>query len=221
MPREGCDKVIESTKAMRKNSAFHHIKAFGVIDMDYRTEDEIKALKKSGIELLKVAEVENILCVPELLEIVANNLRFDYEEIYQKVLDFVIDIISKNLEDQCSKRSSAEIEFKLKMFNAKAKGKEQLSLALKELCHSINISDIYDKNLAIYNQIIQKKDYKKALLYYNNKGLSKLISKFFNMLPEGYSSYIISLLFAENREKIISALKQYAPIIDPTANRSK
>ncbi len=56
------------------NSAFYHINAFGVIDMDYRTEDEIKALKKSGIEPLKVAEIENLLCVPELLEVVANNL---------------------------------------------------------------------------------------------------------------------------------------------------
>ncbi|NES71705.1 MAG: hypothetical protein F6K24_44140 [Okeania sp. SIO2D1] len=208
--------MIESTKAMRKNSAFHHIKAFGVIDMDYRTEDEIKALKKSGIKPLDIAEVENILCVPELLAIVANNLRFDYEEIYQEVLDCVIDKISENLEDQCSKRSSAEIEFKLNMFNGKAKGKDQLSLALKGLCDSIDVSKIYDKNLEIYNQIIQEKNYKKALLYYNNKGLSKEISKFFKMHSDRYSSYIIWLLSSENREEIISALKEYAPIIDPT-----
>ncbi|NES65545.1 MAG: AAA family ATPase [Okeania sp. SIO2D1] len=214
VPRGSCDKVIESTKAMRDNSEFHHIKAFGVIDMDYRTEDEIKALKKSGIKPLNVAEIENILCVPELLEIVANNLGFNYEEIEQEVLDFVIDIISKNIEYQCSKRSSAEIEFKLNMFDAKAKGKDQLSVALKGLCNSINISDIYDKNLAIYNQIIQEKDYKKALLYYNNKGLSKSISKFFEV--RDYSNHIIRLLSTENKEKIISALKQYAPIIDPT-----
>ncbi|NEN89599.1 MAG: AAA family ATPase [Okeania sp. SIO3H1] len=212
VPRGGCDKVIESTKAMRKNSAFHHIKAFGVIDMDYRTEDEIKALKKSAIELLKVAEVENILCVPELLEIVANNQGFDYKKIYQQVLDFVINKISENLEDQCSKRSSAEIEFKLNMFNTKAKGKDQLSVALKDLCDSIDVSKIYDKNLEIYNQIIQEKDYKKALFYYNNKGLSKEISKFFDL--RDYSNHIIRLLSTENREKIISALKQYAPILD-------
>ncbi|NEP39968.1 MAG: DUF4435 domain-containing protein [Okeania sp. SIO2G4] len=212
VPRGGCDKVIESTKAMRDNSEFHHIKAFGVIDMDYRTEDEIKALKKSGIKPLNVAEIENILCVPELLEIVANNQGFDYKKIYQQVLDFVINKISENLEDQCSKRSSAEIEFKLNMFNTKAKGKDQLSVALKDLCDSIDVSKIYDKNLEIYNQIIQEKNYKKALLYYNNKGLSKSISKFFEV--RDYSNHIIRLLSTENREKIISALKQYAPILD-------
>ncbi|NEO56507.1 MAG: hypothetical protein F6K54_27570 [Okeania sp. SIO3B5] len=48
------------------------------------------------------------------------------------------------------------------MFNAKAKGKDELSVALKNLCDSIKISKIYDKNLEIYNQIIQEKNYQKA-----------------------------------------------------------
>ncbi len=213
MPRGGCDKVIESTKAIRGNSALHHVDAFGIIDMDYRSQDEINALKASGIFLLNVAEVENILCVPELLEIVASSLKRDFKEVYQQVSNCVINWVSKNLEDQVSKRSASEIEFKLNMFDAKAKGESGLAIALNSLVESIDVNKIYNDNLTLYKDIIEIRDYKKALLFYNNKGLAKLISRFFEFQPDGYVNHIVRLLSTEHKETIVRGLKNYAPNI--------
>ncbi|HBE17905.1 MAG TPA: ABC transporter ATP-binding protein [Cyanobacteria bacterium UBA11149] len=213
MPSGGCEKVIESTKAMRGNPALHHVDAFGIVDMDYRSEDEIKALKKYGIFPLNVAEVENILCVPELLNVVASRLELNYKAVYQEVSDFVINEISKNLEDQVSKRSASEIEFKLNMFDAKAKGEDALSKALKSLTDSIDVNKIYNNNLNLYKNITDNMDYGKALLFYNNKGLSKMISRFFHFNTGEYGKYIVRLLSTEHKDAIISGLKKYAPNI--------
>jgi hypothetical protein len=213
MPRGGCDKVIESTKAIRGNSALHHVEAFGIIDMDYRSQDEINALKASGIFPLNVAEVENILCVPELLQVVASCLALEPQRVYQEISNFVINILSTNLEDQVSKRSASEIEFKLNMFDAKAQGEAGLATDLKSLITSIDVNKIYNDNLNLYQSTIATMDYRKALLFYNNKGLYKMISRFFGLSPGEYGSYIVRLLSTEHKDAIVSGLKNYAPTI--------
>lgn len=213
IPRGGCEKVIESTKSMRGNSALHHVDAFGIIDRDYRSENEINALRTFCIFPLDVAEVENILCVQELLKLVATHLELEPQEIYQKVSDFVIDIVSRNLEDQVSKRSASEIEFKLNKFDAKAQGEADLTTALNSLVNSIDVKKIYNDNLNLYQNIITSRNYKEALTFYNNKGLSKIISSCFGLNSKEYGNYIVRLLSTKHKDAIISGLKNYAPTI--------
>lgn len=216
IPRGGCGKVIESTKAMRGNSALHHVEAFGIIDRDYRPQNEIDALSASGIFPLNVAEVENILCVPELIRLVATNLELDPQNIYQKVSEFVIDKVSTNLDEQVSKRSASEIKFKLNMFDARAQGEAGLTTALNLLITCIDVKKIYEDNLNLYQNILTEKNYKDALLFYNNKGLPRLISCFFGLncgRDENYEKYIVRLLSTRHKDAIVSGLKNYAPTI--------
>jgi hypothetical protein len=228
MPRGGCEKVIESTKAMRNNSSLHHVTAFGIIDMDYRTQTEIDSLEKSGIFPLKVAEVENLLCVPEILVTVAQRLAQDSQEVCQRALDFLINILQQELEDQTLRRSASEIRFKLSSFSLKQKeednsNKENKSVQvsketlLKEkftsLVNSVNVNKIYNYNLDLYTEVINTKDYKKALLLYNNKGLSKRISRIFGYNDGEYRNLVVRLLSTELRDAIVSGLKNYTPMI--------
>lgn len=213
IPRGGCEKVIESTKSMRGNSALHHVEAFGIIDRDYRSQNEVDALRASGIFPLNVAEVENILCVPELIQLVATYLKLDPQSIYQEVSDYVINHVCKNREYQVSKRSASEIEFKLNMFDAKAQGEAGLTTALNLLVDSIDVKKIYNDNINLYQDIITNGNYEKALLFYNNKGLSKMISSFFSLNSGGYGDLIVRLLSTEHKDAIISGLKNYAPTI--------
>lgn len=213
VPRGSYSKVIESTKAMRNNPSLHHVEAFGLIDVDYRSLEEIASLKESSIFALNVAEVENMFCVKEVLDVVARCLAKDVQETYQKVSEFVIKLFAENLEDQVSKRSISEIEFKLNMFDTKARGKAQLSQALISLTNSIKTDEIYDKNLDLYQEVIKKNDYEKALFLYNNKGLSKMISRYLELQSEGYRNFVLRLLSTEYKNDIVSGLKKYAPVV--------
>lgn len=211
VPRGGCEKVIESTKAMRGNSSLHHVDAFGLIDMDYRSQEEVNYLKSSGIFPLNVAEVENIICVKEILDIVAKCLAKNLQDTYNQVVEFVIQKLVEEHEIQVSRRSASEIEFKLNMFNTKARGKAELRASLSSLISSIDIENIYNKNLTAYQEIIANNDYKKALLFYNNKGLSKMISSPLGLKPGEYREFVLRLLTTEYKDAIVAGLKKYAP----------
>ena len=215
IPCDGCEKVIEATKAMRGNSALHHVEAFGIIDMDYRLQNQIDSLSGYNIFALNVAEIENILCVPELLQVVARHLNFNNPSyLCQKIEDFVIKKLEENLQNQVAKRSASEIQFKLNKFNAK-KSKEKTSLVktFDDLVASIDVCEIYENNLSLYESIISSKDYKKALLVYNQKNLHTMISPFFDLQSEGYLKQILRLLSGERRNDIVSALKEYTPTL--------
>lgn len=49
VPCGGCSNVIAQTKAMKANPQLHHLKCYGIIDRDYRSEYEIEKLKEEGI----------------------------------------------------------------------------------------------------------------------------------------------------------------------------
>jgi hypothetical protein len=216
MPCGGCEKVIEATKAMRGNSdLYHDVEAFGIIDMDYRPPNQIDSLRNSNIFALNVAEIENIFCVPELLEVVASYLNFDNSsDICQQIADFVIDKLEKDLQNQVAKRSASEIQFKLNKFNAKeSKEKTSLGKVFNNLVASIDVDEIYEKNLKLYKDIISSKDYKEALLVYKQENLHTMISPFFDLKSNGYLKLILRLLSSDRKNDIVAALKKYTPTL--------
>lgn len=71
IPRGSCSQVIQSVKALKTNSQFHHLDVYGVIDRDRRLQAEITKLEQDSIYVLEVAEVENLFCTEEVLKIVS------------------------------------------------------------------------------------------------------------------------------------------------------
>ena len=59
IPCGGCQEVIRLVKAKRTYEKLNAINVYGIVDRDFRTEDEISALRGDGIYCLDVAEVEN------------------------------------------------------------------------------------------------------------------------------------------------------------------
>lgn len=116
VPRGGCEKVIESTKAVRENPSLHHLQAFGIIDNDYRTAEEINALRDAGIYTINVAEVENLFCIEPILRIVAGNQHLDANTTIAAVTTFIIGCLTAEFETQITNRAEREIQFRLNAY---------------------------------------------------------------------------------------------------------
>lgn len=84
VPCGSCTAVISRTKAMNNSSQLHNFKCYGIIDRDYRTEYEINSYKKDNIFTLKVAEVENLFLVEEVLEEINRILLLMIKNILKK-----------------------------------------------------------------------------------------------------------------------------------------
>lgn len=70
-PTGGCDQVIRAVTGLRASQSHHWLNARGVVDGDWRTEDERSSLHARGILALPVSEVENLYYSDAVMNAVA------------------------------------------------------------------------------------------------------------------------------------------------------
>ncbi|EGX6882138.1 DUF4435 domain-containing protein, partial [Campylobacter coli] len=120
-----CEKVIQYTKAFNDQSALHGFKAYGIIDRDYRSQNEINALMNKDINVLKVAEVENLF----LLEciVLAVLKQSGRENKFEEIKNYLFEEKFKNcLEKQILENLKSEIKHKLNTIDINLKTSDKI-----------------------------------------------------------------------------------------------
>lgn len=209
IPRGSCSQVIQSVKALKANTQLHHMQVYGIIDRDRRVPVEIQKLEQDSIFVLAVAEVENLFCVKEILQIVSNRLARDANADFQAVSDTIFSRLQSELETQVSLRVASEIKFQLNMFDEKQKGPAALTSALQLLANGIDVGAIYAQALTEFNAAISSKDFESLLSLYNRKSLSSQASGALGLANGGLPEMVVRLAKGECRDEIANALKKY------------
>ena len=120
VPRQSCEKVVEATKSMSGLSGLHNLSVRGLVDRDRRGDEEIAALRGAGVLVADVAEVENLLCLPEVLEAVAKHLTCpDVPTAKAAAEGDVLAEMAKAIDQQALSHALAEIQFRLNGFGPK------------------------------------------------------------------------------------------------------
>ncbi|RIV23481.1 DUF4435 domain-containing protein [Fibrisoma montanum] len=104
-PVGGCEEVIDATKTFNGLNYFHHLVAKGIVDRDRRTDDEIRRLQDRKVEVLQLAEIENLFLIEEVVKAVANHMHKDAEAVFQHVKSKVLAAFSQDLEAQVIERT--------------------------------------------------------------------------------------------------------------------
>lgn len=172
-------------------------------------QEEIQALEKSGIYALEVAEVENLFCVPEVLEVVSSQLARDPSEDFNNVSKFIFSKMQSELETQISLRAAAEIKHKLNLFDEKAKGEAGLDSALSSLVENIDVNSIYNESRTLLETIVENKDYLELLRVYNRKSMSSQISKHLGLTGGSLAELVVRLACGQKAEEISQAIRPY------------
>lgn len=209
IPRGSCSQVIQSVKALKANPQIHHLEVYGIIDRDRRVLAEITKLEQDSIYVLNVAEVENLFCVKEVLEIVSNRLARDPVADFQEVSNTVFSRLQGELDTQVSLRASSEIKFQLNMFNDGQKGAPAIDAALQSLISSIDVNKIYLAAKALYVNVLQTKNYGELLALFNRKSLSSQVSTALGLANGSLPETVVRLAKGECKENITNALKPY------------
>lgn len=211
-PRASCEQVILSTRALRQAVQFHHLHVHGIIDRDRRHDREIANLKRDGIEVLEVAEVENLFCIPEVLKLVAQHLELPVDETLHKARNFVLGRLKGELENQISSHVADEIKFRLNVFDTKKRGAEELKAELESRTRDINVDSIYEETRRQFEEVIQNQDYIGALKLFNRKGLSQELSSFFGIkkLPD----FVLRMVQRAKPQEWTQAFTEYIPNLE-------
>lgn len=209
IPSGSCTEVISTVKALKSSGQLHHLDVYGIIDRDRRVENEIESLKNNSIYTLEVAEVENLFCVPEMIEIVSVRLGRNPDEDSDAVASFVINKLQLELKKQVSLHVASEIKFQLNCFNDKATGKDNLEIALSSLTNDIKVARIYSEKEALFTEAIESSDYLKLLKIYNRKSLASQISGIIGLQKDELARTVLRFANSESREEVKQALKPY------------
>ena len=178
-PVETCKDVINFTKAFNKipNTV---AKAYGIIDRDFHSEDQLEKLKQQNVFSYGVAEIENLFLLPDDITGFAKykNEECDIEDIETRILNK----FEQDKQTQISQYVSSAINayFKASHISVGNK-KEEVEQNFQNFMSEVDINKLFNERESYINDVIANKKYKKAIMLYNNKGLHSVIEKYFNM----------------------------------------
>lgn len=213
IPRAGCDKVIESTKALKTNDTIHHLNAFGIIDSDYKEEEEKLVLLNHGIFTIPVAEIESLFCIEPVLRIIAEHLELDPNQKVDEVIDYLCNALSSEFDVQVSSKTAKIVEYKLGAYSKEGNNLEGVEKGLQTTLARIDVPTIYASTQAKYQEAIDERNLQKLLLIYNRKSLPDRISGIFGLGTGQYGNLLVRLLKGSKKTELIDALRQVLPHI--------
>lgn len=214
IPRGGGDKVIESTKALRGNPNIHHLNAYGLIDSDYKEEEEKLALLAHKVHTIPVAEIESLFCTQPILRIIAEHLELDADQKVIEVVDFLCNSLNAEFDVQVSSKVEKIVEYKLGAYSKEGHNQVGLESGLQTTLGRIDIPAIYAATVSVYREAIDQRDLQKLLLIYNRKSLPDRISPIFGLGNGQYGKLLIRLLKGSRKDELIAALQQNLPAIN-------
>ena len=161
-----------------------------------------------AVEKLR-AEVENLFCAKEVLEIISNRIARNPATDFQTVSNNIFTKLQSELDTQVSLRTSSEVKFQLNMFDANQKGANDINGALQSLIANIDVNQIYSDIHALYSSVVQNNDYEQLLALYNRKSLSSQVSNSLGLANGSLPETVIRLIRSDCKESITNALKPY------------
>ena len=215
VPCGGCSQVIRNTKAFASTAGLHDLKAYGLIDRDFRSEENLCALEHDGIYCLKVAEIENLFLVEPLLRIVANRFACnDIEKVVGNVKDYVVyERFEKQLGRQVCQATISSLKEKLSGVEICPDDIDGISSSFREAIAFLSPDEELEKQRERFTSALNSNDYDAILGLLNEKGVAKSIGHFFGISDKDYCSKVITMISGNNGEEILNAIKPYVPTL--------
>lgn len=203
--------VIEYTKAMNGNNQLHHLKAYGIIDRDFRTEMELRYLNSQNVYAIEIAEVENLFCIEEVLVAINEHFAFDTVDRIEKAKEYVIeDRFNKQLNQQIAKAVTTQVKYKLATFDVSGTSVDDIKIKINSLDEFVDFDFLSNEISNKFLNILESKKYSEVLKVFNEKGLSTTIGRYFGVNNKEYCELIIRLLQRGNAS-IANGMEKYLP----------
>lgn len=208
IPLSSCKDVITYTRSFNKIKNIY-AQAIGIIDRDFRSEEQLSKLESDHIYSYDVAEIENLFMTDEFIEGFA---KYKHESIdLDSIKEKVIALLLKNKEEQASWYVSQRINYTFKegLHLKNGKNKTQVKNQFEDFVAQINADEWYAERIAEIENIIEKRDYDRCIRIYNNKGLHSVIEQALKI--SSYNQKALDYLKEEDEPQKI--LRTYFPLV--------
>lgn len=167
-----CNKVIEATRTFNGLRGFHHLESRGIVDRDRRDEGEVKYLRAKNIFVPDVAEIENILMLPDVVRAVAKWTGKNPEKVLGSVKSSVIKQFRHDYRQQAllhtRHRVKRTVEYRV---DGRFTNINALEEHMQNLVKEINPRGLYEQFCREFAQYAGTEDYDSILRVYNQKSM--------------------------------------------------
>ena len=194
-PLASCKDVINYTKAYNKISNKYAV-AYGIIDRDFRTKEQLDKLAAENIYSYDVAEIENLFLIEDFIKGFAEYKHepCDIDNIKTQILA-LLTRINYNFNESHVRNG---------------KDKTEVEANFNEFVKQIKIEEWYNIRLQELDDVIKTSNYAKVIMLYNNKGLHSIIEK-----ALGISSYNLKALeYLRNSQNARDVLHNVFPKLE-------
>ncbi len=218
IPSGSCVSVIHSVSALRKNSSLTHVQCQGVVDADNYNSEYVKHLANHGVYVLPVAEIENLVLLPDISSAIAKQEGYVGEELTELLEGLANDVFDKlagndEIEGLAIRYCRRKIDLELKTLDVSTvKNVEELNQEIKE--RVANLQSIADTRLMVerIETAIDTRDLKTILQYYDNKGLMALAARHLKKCKKGhFVEWLMRVVGKESDGEVARALRSAVP----------
>jgi len=202
IPVSSCTKVIENCKVINQNKLFKR-EAYGIIDNDYRTEQEIEKLKKYHVFTLKYNEIENLLLSSKILNYICNEVLHSSRDILklqelviekarkerQGIIQDYINKIYSKMQKQIHIKNDSIIEIQKQIESNNLDNQKNFFVCLKDFTTKLD-------------EYISNKDYEKLIQVVADKGFLSCITVL-GITKDRYLELLLSYLNCDDDFKNI------------------
>lgn len=211
-PVNGCDEVSTLVRAANSESLLSTKNISGIVDRDFRSSEKIAYLRSKNIAVLEVAEIENLYCVPEILNFLCLQeyaTESEASAAENTALTKIKSAFDEALVDQAAKHAQQQIRDALARFSTTQRLTDASSIKSEVLAFtaSIDIDAICQTSLDLYNNAANSGNPKEMLKLLNRKGLYKQIASSIGLSNELYISKVQSCL--RKNESLRTAVASY------------
>lgn len=218
VPRGSCEEVIHAVATMRSNASFTRITCVGIVDGDGREADEIAYLKGLGVAVLPVAEIENIILLPEVSRAIAesegytgNHLENRLNQLTTAIFASVssADDIEAIVVSYCKRR----IDYIMKNLDfGEAKNVRDLDTNFRQAVSQVNVLTFAQAKRGCIEKAIAEKDIITFLKLCDHKGMVKLAASHLKgNNKDRFESWLTRVLRNESVPALTAAIRNVLP----------
>lgn len=211
VPRGGSEKVVEATKALRGNASLHTLSAYGIVDRDVRSDSECNALIASGVQVLELAEIENLFCLEAVVRLAAEKLSINPDAAVLAVTEYLATAFGDEFEAQIVMHAERRIRYHLSTYSKASSDEQGLEQGLNDLLAGLKISTIVTDARSTLSAALASGNLNQMLRVYNRKSLSERISTCFGLKHGEYPELVIRVMKSADGVPFVNAIRSSLP----------
>lgn len=199
-----CNKVIESVRTFSDLRGFHHLESRGIVDRDRRDDREVEYLRRKGVMVPNVAEIENILMIEEVVRSVAHHCGRNEDSVFRKVRQNILTQFRHDLRRQAllhtRHRVKRTMEYRV---DGRFSSIGELERHLVELVDELDVRRLYESFCRQFSEYERAGNYEGVLKVYNQKsmvGASNVAGMCGLGNPRDYLRVILSILKSDGHD---------------------